>query len=140
MWETMRAAVYGARVREAAGTGGGGPSYYEVLELATIRGAEIMGMAARVGSLEPGKKADIQLIDLNDPHITPTVDLTSSLVLYGSTASVDTVIIDGEVVKDGGRVTVVDVEECLREAQVLVEEVWDALFSDRPGLEKLVKG
>ena len=140
MWETMRAAVYGARVREAAGTGGGGPSYYEVLELATIRGAEIMGMAARVGSLEPGKKADIQLIDLNDPHITPTVDLTSSLVLYGSTASVDTVIIDGEVVKDGGRVTVVDVEECLREAQVLAEEVWDALFSDRPGLEKLVKG
>jgi 5-methylthioadenosine/S-adenosylhomocysteine deaminase len=104
MWETMRATVYGARQRERLGEPRS-PGYYEVLELATIRGAEVMGIEDMVGSLEPGKKADLQLIDLKSPHITPTADVTSSLVLYGSTADVDTVMVDGRIVKEAGEGT-----------------------------------
>ncbi len=139
MWETMRAAIYGARQRERLGEPRS-PSYYEVLELATIRGAEVMGIEGKVGSLEPGKKADLQLIDLKSPHIMPTADITSSLVLYGSTADVDTVMVDGMIVKEGGEITVADVGEAVSEAQALTEEIWGDLFRGRPELEKLVKG
>jgi len=106
MWETMRSALYGARVRERLGESVS-PSYYEMLELASIRGAEVMGIAESVGSLEIGKRADIQLIDMYQPHILPTADITSSLVLYGGTANVDTVIVDGNIVKENGKITTI---------------------------------
>lgn len=137
MWETMRAAVYGARFRETLGEPRS-PSYYEFLELATVKGAEIMGLQDTVGSLEPGKKADLQLIDLKSPNIMPTADVTSSLVLYGSTVNVDTVMVDGRVVKEKGRITVVDEREVLRKAQEITDEIWGNLFTDRPQLRDLM--
>ncbi|MCW4049839.1 MAG: amidohydrolase family protein [Candidatus Bathyarchaeota archaeon] len=139
MWETMRAALYGARHRETLGELGS-PSYYEVLELATIKGAEVMGVSDKVGSLEPGKKADLQLIDLKCPHIMPTADVTSSLVLYGGTVNVDTVMVNGRIVKQNGEITIMDVGKVLDEAQEITDEIWSGLFSDRPELRKLVKG
>ena len=139
IWETMRATIYGARQRERLSEPRS-PSYYEILELATIKGAEVMGIEDMVGSLEPGKKADLQLIDLRSPHIMPTADITSSLVLYGATANVDTVMVDGRIVKDGGEIVVADVGEVVSEAQVLTDEIWGDLFRDHPKLEKLVKG
>jgi 5-methylthioadenosine/S-adenosylhomocysteine deaminase len=139
MWETMRAALYASRVRAAQGKGSQGrPSFYELLELATIKGAELLNMQWEVGSLEAGKKADIQIIDLHDPHLTPTVDVTSSLVLYASTGSVKTVMVDGKIVKDERRVTTVDTVHCLEEAQALCERVWEELFRDQPELRKVV--
>ncbi|MGD2201333.1 MAG: amidohydrolase family protein [Candidatus Bathyarchaeota archaeon] len=139
MWETMRAALYAARIKEAQGGRRGSPGFYELLELATIRGAEMLGMGREVGSLKAGKKADLQIIDLGDPHLTPTIDVTSSLVLYGSTASVKTVIVDGEIVKDDRGVTTVEVGERLSEAQGLCEEIWERLFRDQPGLKALIR-
>jgi 5-methylthioadenosine/S-adenosylhomocysteine deaminase len=99
-----------------------------------------MGIEDMVGSLEPGKKADLQLIDLKSPHITPTADVTSSLVLYGSTADVDTVMVDGRIVKEAGEIVVADVGEVVSEAQALTDEIWGDLFRVRPELERLVKG
>lgn len=140
MWETMRAALYAARMRFASEERGPRPPrFYEFLELATIKGAEAIGMGDEVGSIECGKKADLQLIDLHDPHLTPTVDLTSSLVLYGSTASVDTVIVNGRVVKDHGTVTTVDVGSCVDQAQNLSDELWKNFFGAFPELEKQVR-
>lgn len=138
MWETMRAAFYAARIRAAA-DGAAAPSFYDLLELATIRGAEVLGMEGEVGSIEVGKQADLQLIDLRDPHLTPTVDLTSSLVLYGSTSSVETVLVDGRVVKEAGAVTTVDADLCLTQAQELCEELWGELFRAHPELERLIR-
>lgn len=139
MWETMRAALYSARIRESMGDLKS-PSYYDVLELATIKGAQLMGMESKVGSLEAGKIADLQLIELRSPHILPTADITSSLVLYAATANVDTVMVDGKIVKENGRITVADVGKVVADAQVITEEIWSDLFHDRPELEKLVKG
>ena len=139
MWETMRSALYGARVREKLGDPMS-PSYYAMLELATIRGAEVMGIANSVGSLEAGKRADIQFIDLYQPHILPTGDITSSLVLYGATVNVDTVIVDGSIVKENGEIITIDVVECLDEAQQVTHEIWENLFHESPELRRLVKG
>jgi 5-methylthioadenosine/S-adenosylhomocysteine deaminase len=138
MWETMRSTIYGARQRERMGEPRS-PSYYDVLELATIRGAEVMGMSNMIGSLELGKRADIQLIDLKQPHIMPTADITSSLVLYGATVNVDTVMVDGEVLKKDDKITRIDANEAINEAQIVTEEIWDALLKDRPEVKKLLK-
>ncbi len=136
MWETLRTAVYGARVRETMGEPKS-PSYYDILELATIKGAEVMGIQDKVGSLEEGKKADIQLIDLKCPHIYPTADVTSSLVLYGGTVNVETVMVDGKILKQNGRMVGIDVGAVLDEAQRITAEIWEGLYADRPELRNL---
>jgi len=138
MWETMRATVYGARIREAMGELAS-PSYYDILEMATIKGAEVMGFEDTVGSLEVGKKADLQLIDLKCPNIYPTADVTSSLVLYGATVNVDTVMVDGKILKQDGKMVGMNEWKILDEAQVITSEIWEGLFNDRPELRKLVK-
>jgi 5-methylthioadenosine/S-adenosylhomocysteine deaminase len=138
MWETMRSAIYGARQRERMGEPPS-PSYYVILELATIRGAEVMGISNMVGSLEPGKRADIQIIDLKQPHIMPTTDITSSLVLYGATVNVDTVMVDGEILKKDGKITRIDVSKAINDAQILTKEIWEALMKDRLEIKKLLK-
>jgi cytosine/adenosine deaminase-related metal-dependent hydrolase len=96
-------------------------------------------MEGEIGSIEPWKREDLQLIGLRDLHLTPTVDLTSSLVLYGSTGSVEMVIIDGRVVKEEWAVSTVDADLCLAQAQELCEEVWGAFFRAHPELGRLVR-
>jgi 5-methylthioadenosine/S-adenosylhomocysteine deaminase len=138
MWETMRAAIYGARIKEAE-VGIPSPSYYKILELSTIDGAKVLGMDDKIGSLEPGKKADIQLINLRHPHLLPTVDITSSLVLYGGTTNVDTVIVDGKTVKQNGVITMKGEEKILEDAQNTTTEIWENLFRESPELMNLIK-
>jgi len=138
MWETMRAALYAARVRAEAGGVRDHPGFNELLELATIRGATVLGMDDEIGSIEPGKRADLQLVNLGDPHLTPTVDLTSSLVLYGSSASVETVVVEGMVVKEAGKIISVNAGPCLSQAQELCNEVWDEFFTAKPELRTLI--
>jgi hypothetical protein len=70
----------------------------------------------------------------------PTVDITSSLVLYGATVNVDTVMVDGVLVKQGGQMIGMDDARILDDAQEVTMEIWDDLFRDRPELEKRVKG
>jgi len=139
MWETMRAALYGSRIMETKGEPTS-PSYYKILELATIDGAKVLGMEDKVGSIEPGKKADSQLINLKQPHILPTVDITSSLVLYGGTINVEMVMVDGKILKQNGIMSVENEESIIQDAQDTTEEIWDKLFSERPELRDLVKG
>ncbi len=136
MWETLRTAIYVARIRETIGEPKS-PSYYDILEHATIKGAEVMGIGDKVGSLEVGKKADIQLIDLKCPHIYPTADVTSSLVLYGGTVNVDTVMVDGKILKRDGKMVGLDVKAILDEAQRITVEIWEGLYKDRPELRNL---
>jgi 5-methylthioadenosine/S-adenosylhomocysteine deaminase len=82
-----------------------------VLEMATIRGAEALRLAGSIGSLEPGKRADLVLYDLDTPEWRPLLNPVNNLVYAASGASVRTVIVDGRVVLDEGRVTTVDERE-----------------------------
>ena len=69
-----------------------------VLEMATLKAAEVLGMEKEIGSLEVGKQADLILIDLNQPHLTPLYHPFSHLVYSASGADVDTVFIAGQIV------------------------------------------
>ncbi|TKJ91484.1 N-ethylammeline chlorohydrolase [Paenibacillus sp. CFBP13512] len=89
-----------------------------VLRMATMGGAEVLGMAKEIGSLEVGKKADMVLLDLEDYHTFPSYDVdVYSRVVYSATRSnVDTVIIDGSVVLANRRVKTIDRSIVLRES------------------------
>ena len=85
-----------------------------VLEMATIGGARVLGLEGEVGSLEPGKKADVILIDLKKPHLTPVHNVKATIVYSAKASDVDTVIIDGRLVMRNRRILTVD-EEAVRE-------------------------
>jgi 5-methylthioadenosine/S-adenosylhomocysteine deaminase len=69
-----------------------------VVEMATIEGAKAMHLEKEIGSLEPGKKADLILISLNEPNAVPMYDVYSQLAYALKASDVDTVIIGGRVV------------------------------------------
>jgi len=85
-----------------------------MVRFATLGGAETLNMADRVGSLEVGKLADIILISLLSPNILGTSrdtdSLASAMVVLANAHDVKTVIIDGEIVKKGGKLTKVNWE------------------------------
>jgi 5-methylthioadenosine/S-adenosylhomocysteine deaminase len=106
-----------------------------VVEMATIRGAESLLLGREIGSLEPGKRADIVLYDRNAPEWRPLLNPLNNLVYAATGSSVRTVIIDGRVVLDDGRITGIDeravyerVEELARDqvrrAQLTIENKW----------------
>ncbi len=68
-----------------------------VLEMATIDGARAIGMADRIGSLEPGKRADVTLVDMTGSHLQPHQSTASALVYQANGTEVHTVIVDGAV-------------------------------------------
>ena len=79
-----------------------------VLEMGTIRGAESLQLGERIGSIEPGKRADLVLYDLDTPEWRPLLNPVNNLVYAASGASVRTVLIDGRVVLNEGRLTTLD--------------------------------
>ncbi|OIB58120.1 amidohydrolase family protein [Natrialba sp. SSL1] len=72
------------------------------LELATIDGARALGLEDEIGSLTPGKRADITLIRTNDINTSPVYDPVETVVFQAGTGNVDTVLVDGTVVKRDG--------------------------------------
>ena len=69
----------------------------------------------------------------------PTADITSSLVLYGNTMNVETVMVEGKMLKHDGKLVDMDIAKILDDAQAITAEIWEALFSSRPELRNLVK-
>jgi cytosine/adenosine deaminase-related metal-dependent hydrolase len=82
----------------------------QAIEMATLGGAVAMGIDDRVGSIEPGKNADIILIGLRGLSLTPASNPVSNLVYSGSGDAVDTVIVNGKVLMREKRLLTLDEE------------------------------
>ncbi len=93
-----------------------------VLEMATRLGAEALLLGDVVGSIEPGKRADLVLYDLDTPEWRPLLNPVNNLVYAASGASVRTVLIDGRMVLDEGRLTTVDERALYDRAEALARE------------------
>jgi len=93
-----------------------------ILEMATIEGARALGLDD-VGSLEPGKKADLIIVNLQKPHASPVHHPVSSLVYSASGEEVEMVIIDGKVVMEDRRIVTVDEENILARAQTAADRL-----------------
>ena len=85
----------------------------DVLSFATIDGARACGLDGKVGSLSPGKEADLVLIRTNALNVAPVLDPVASVVLYADTANVDSVFVRGRAVKRAGTMVGVDVDGLL---------------------------
>jgi 5-methylthioadenosine/S-adenosylhomocysteine deaminase len=97
----------------------------QMLEMATINGAHVAGLEGRTGSLIPGKKADIVLLDARSLNMVPVIDAAAAVTLCADVSNVDTVFVDGVVRKRGGKL-VADTER----ARQLVESSRDYLVGE----------
>ncbi|MGH7357587.1 MAG: amidohydrolase family protein [Candidatus Rokuibacteriota bacterium] len=89
------------------------------LEMATRLGAQALLLGDAVGSIEPGKRADLVLYDLDTPEWRPLLNPVNNLVYAATGASVRTVLIDGRLVLDEGRLTTVDERDLYEHAESL---------------------
>ena len=92
-------------------------TFHECLAMATINGARALGIDDVTGSLTPGKRADVLLVRKHDLNVAPVVDPESTVVRSVTPVNVDTVIIDGRVIKQGGRLLHVDAAQVVRNAE-----------------------
>lgn len=104
----------------------------DVLRMATANGAKAMGREADLGSLEPGKKADIVVIDLTKPHIRPVHRVSSALVYNANGNDVELVVVGGRVVVENGQCVMLDERELLLRAQSRVDALRAKLSSRYP--------
>ena len=94
-----------------------------VLELATIEGARSLGMAGEIGSLTPGKRADLILVETGSPNLGVFTHPAHMLVTAAQPANVDTVLVDGRIVKRGGALTALDPVQVSAEARTALDGV-----------------
>jgi cytosine/adenosine deaminase-related metal-dependent hydrolase len=93
-----------------------------VLEMATRLGAEALLLESAIGSIEPGKRADLVLHDLDTPEWRPLLNPVNNLVYAATGAGVRTVLIDGRVVLDEGRLTTLDERALYERAETLARQ------------------
>jgi len=98
-----------------------------VLRMATCNGAKVLGLDRLVGTVEAGKKADLCIIDMNKPHLTPLYDEYSHLVYTVGGADVDTVLINGKMVMKDRRLLTIDEEEAMRRVRRIALRVRESL-------------
>ncbi|MDB0005984.1 amidohydrolase family protein [Ilumatobacteraceae bacterium] len=92
-------------------------------EMATLSGAKAMGMEDRIGSLEPGKRADVVLHDTDRPEWRPLLNVMNQLVWSADGRGVHTVVVDGAIVVENGQMTTVDEEALYAAAQSAGEAI-----------------
>jgi 5-methylthioadenosine/S-adenosylhomocysteine deaminase len=123
MFEVMK---FASLIHRAARVDAGLQRARDVVRMATRNGARALGH--ETGQLIPGHKADVILIDTNSTMFTPLMPgsadhVFSHLVFAANGSCVDTTIIDGQMVMEGRRITTVDEDEVLREANRAFREV-----------------
>jgi cytosine/adenosine deaminase-related metal-dependent hydrolase len=94
-----------------------------VLALATIEGAKALGLADRTGSLKKGKRADIIMVSSRDINIGPFTEPAYMLVDSAQASNVDTVLLDGRILKRNGKLTAIDAGRLMEEASAASQGV-----------------
>ncbi len=95
---------------------------HEIVDMATVGGAAALVLPSQVGALQPGYLADITLLDRRSPHLLPLNNIYRHLAFCETGRSVHTVIVNGEVVVDNGRITAFDADSILDEIYETIRE------------------
>jgi 5-methylthioadenosine/S-adenosylhomocysteine deaminase len=94
-----------------------------VLKMATIWGAEVLGLEKEIGTIEVGKKADIITIDLRKPHLVPLYNPMSTIVYSASGSDVKDVIVNGRVLMKDRALTGLDAEEVMAKVREISDKI-----------------
>ena len=122
MVEVMRWALMMGRIQEGEINETWQP--HHVLEMATLGGAKALGLDAELGSLTPGKRADLVAFDFRRPHLVPLMNALGNLVHTAQGRDVDYVVCNGEVVVEKGALCRADTNALLTDAQSAAEALW----------------
>ncbi len=95
----------------------------KALEMITIDAAKCLGWEDEIGSLEAGKKADIAILDWYDAHLTPQTTPVQKVIYFAVGADFQTVIVDGKIVMEERKLTLVDEAAILRKAEAYHKEL-----------------
>lgn len=95
----------------------------DVLEFGTMAGAQATGLAHKVGSLSPGKQADLMLVRTTDLNLTPVSDAVGAVVLAAHPGNVDAVFVAGRAVKRDGQMVGIDLDALRRRATASQQHV-----------------
>jgi 5-methylthioadenosine/S-adenosylhomocysteine deaminase len=104
----------------------------QVVALATITGAAALHMDKLIGSLEPGKKADLIIVDTTAPHATPMYNVYSALVYSLKASDVRTVVIGGKPVMEDRKMLTLNEPEILSKAQAYKAQIQRSLSTPAP--------
>jgi len=131
MFTQMRAAYQAGRHGEHAESDVRDPklTVADVLHLATLSGAQTLGLADRIGSVTPGKQADLVVLRADRPDVAPVYDPYSAVVLQMDRSHVDTVMVAGRITSRGGH-PVDDSSTLLREAAAVSRRLVDAVVRE----------
>ena len=102
-------------------------TFEDGLEMATVAGARAAGLADMMGSLEPGKRADIVIRSVVLPEAQPGLDAVQSLIFSAGSKSVDTVLVDGQIVLKDGRSTRMDEDAAYCRARLSARRLLDKI-------------
>jgi len=94
-----------------------------VLKMATVGGARVIGLEDKIGTIEPGKKADIIIVDTNTPHMTPMYNPYSQLVYSATGGDVRDVIVNGKIVYRDRCFTALDRDEVINEVKKITRRL-----------------
>jgi 5-methylthioadenosine/S-adenosylhomocysteine deaminase len=137
MFGTMKATIATQRALDNAAADREGtvietltPSCREVVRFATIDGARANGLDDKIGSLTPGKEADIVVLRTDDPGMYPVNNPYGSIVYNAHPGVVDTVLVRGQVVKRGGELVGVDMDRVRRLAYESRDYLFDQCKTD----------
>lgn len=110
-------------------------SSMELVQMLTIDGARALGVGDEIGSIKPGKRADIILLDVDKPKFTPLTNVPAHVVNNAAPADVETVIVDGDIVMQGGVPKTMDANAVQQRVGEAVER-----FADETGWELDIGG
>ncbi|HCS78017.1 MAG: amidohydrolase [Smithellaceae bacterium] len=94
-----------------------------VVKMATIDGARVLGMDHLIGSIEAGKQADIIVLDMNQPHLTPLYNAYSQLVYAARGSDVKTSIINGKIVMENRRLLTIDLQAVMNNVREIAAHI-----------------
>ncbi|MBU3076609.1 amidohydrolase family protein [Sphingomonas quercus] len=132
LFSVMRTALLTERVRRDDPFPGVLPQPEDVLQDATLSGAQALGMQAQIGSLEVGKKADLIVVDTMRAHLVPYGRFLSALIHNGQPSDVESTMVDGRFVMRDRKVLTLDEADIVARADAIGRRIWDKVRAAGP--------
>ena len=133
MFKVMRIALATERIRNGNDEIPGlRPQPEDVLEDATLGGAQAVGLAKEVGALEVGRKADLLVVDTQRAHLVPAVRFVSAWIHNGQPGDIESVVVDGRFIMRDRKVLTMDEASIIAEADRVGRRIWTEVQKQTP--------
>jgi cytosine/adenosine deaminase-related metal-dependent hydrolase len=131
MFAVMKVAMLTERILRNDEHPGMSPQPEDILQDATLSGAQAMGQQNVLGALEVGKKADMIVLNTRQVHLVPSGRILSAWLHNGQPSDVESVLIDGEFVMRDHKILTVDEESIIAEADKVGKRIWNEVQKEK---------